>query len=104
MITNVQIPQATNTVILQAGTQNISSVQIFLCNTNISIDNTIDIYIVPSGQSQSNSQNLILKSFVIPQGDTLEFAIERIILSQGDSIVQRQSQIGIISTISYMEL
>ncbi len=81
----------------------VSSVQMFFCNTNVSTDIILNLFIIPPGGS-ANDSTTILKNFIIPKGDTLEFSQERFILSTGDRITQVGSSIGITQTVSYIEL
>ncbi len=82
----------------------VSSVQMFFCNTNISQDIVLNVFVMPSSQTVPSDLNTILKNFVVPKSDTLEFSQERLILSTGDRITQVASSQGITQTISYIEL
>lgn len=105
MIVNSLI-QTCETVILgpiQNGKE-VASVQVFFCNTNLTQDISLNIYAVPSSQVQQSDINIIVKQFAVPMGDTLEFYQEKLILTAGDRIIQKQSIQGITQTVSYIEL
>ncbi len=105
MIINTQIQTSITTILgpIQSGKE-VSSVSLFFCNTNLSIEKKFSLYAVPSGVAIQNDSNVLIKEFPIPQGDTLPFQQEKLILSQGDKLVQIANEPGITVTISYIEL
>ncbi len=105
MIKNSQISTSSTVILGPIGQgKQVSSVQMFFCNTNLSTDIMVNIYVVPESQSVPDDTNIILKQFMIPRGDTLEFTQERIILGAGDRVIQNATLSGITQTVSYIEL
>lgn len=105
MIKNTQILISPTTILgpISSGKE-VSSVSMFFCNTNLTSVRSINLFVVPSGVSIQNDSNIIVKEFPIPQGDTLPFSQEKLILSQGDKIVATANENGITQTVSYIEL
>lgn len=98
-ITNTTLGTSASSIYTSSGTSVIVSA--FFCNTDSS-DRTINVYLVASGDSASNTDNIILKEISIPAGDTYIMNNERVTLGDGDSI-QALASTGsvIVSTVSY---
>lgn len=89
---------ATSTIYLSAGNSAITTA--YICNKTASTV-TVNVYIVPQSISTS-SNNLIYSQLSIAGNDTYVMELERILLSNGDSIVaDSTANNAVISTISY---
>jgi hypothetical protein len=76
----------------------------YFCNTSDSVDTSIDVYLVPAGDSPDSS-NIIYKNVPLVAGNTYILDTEKIIFNDGDSI-QASATTGSIVTsmISYTGL
>ena len=106
MITNTIINN-TATDILENPADGVVSayagVGMFLCNAE-GVDETINLYAVPSGQVAS-IDNVIIKNLTVASGDTYEFSAEKFLLNKGESIVASGTNGNLIrATITYTEI
>jgi hypothetical protein len=63
----------------------------------------INVYVVKSGQSASNTVNAIIKNLRVPAGETVFFDTERLVLGSGDSIqAQALDSNAVVATISIL--
>jgi hypothetical protein len=88
---------ATNTTIYTS-TGNNAITTVIICNTG-SNDRTLTLHAVPSGSSAS-STNMIVNALIVPAGDTVSFDQEKMVLSNGDSLIAVGSNTGLSSTVS----
>jgi len=67
-------------------------------------DSGFDMYIIPNGQSASNT-NIVLKNLSVSASDTFTFNVERIILEESDQVVLvGKNPTNLSATISYLEV
>jgi hypothetical protein len=55
------------------------------CNTSL-IDAFLSVHLLPSGKSSTDIETSIIKSLLIPPGETFTFDSEKLILEGGDAI------------------
>lgn len=76
---------------------------IFFCNTSATAE-TIDVYAVPSGGT-AGVTNQIIDTLTINSGDTYIMNIEKLVLSNGDSIEASATTGSVVtSTVSYVSI
>lgn len=100
-ITNTRIESATETVVFDTPlNQEYAITTMFFCNTSDTEDTTLDIHLVPGGQSLSTGTQVI-KALSLPHSETFVFDAEKLILENGDTIQARATvdQI-VVATIS----
>jgi hypothetical protein len=74
---------------------------IFFCNTN-GTSETIDVYAVPSGDT-AGITNQIIDTLTINSGDTYIMNVEKLVLSNGDSIQAVATTGSVVTcTVSYV--
>ena len=110
MITSTPITSSTDTRLFPVtlpytGTDAIT-VMIF-CNTatpNLSDETENAVYlelnVVPSGETVSSTDNCIVKNLLVPAGETVFFDTERLVLSNGDFVSGKITQINGTGTIA----
>jgi hypothetical protein len=65
----------------------------------------LNLYVVASGGSADNNLNMIVNQLPMTAGETVTFDTEKIILTNGDSIVATSaSPANLIATVSYLEV
>jgi hypothetical protein len=107
MITNTEIGATATTIFTSTGS-NAINLMVF-CNTNGADAGLLTVFVVPDGESAQTKHTIIKKTRLIPL-ETLTFSTEKLILSDGDSIVSiatktdESSQIDIVSTVSSIAL
>jgi hypothetical protein len=76
---------------------------LYFCNTSGSTK-TVNLYVVPSGGSASNS-TIVYYNYPIVSTDTLVVSTEKIILSNGDAIhANANASSSITTTVGYINL
>lgn len=74
---------------------------IFFCNTNGTAE-VIDVYAVPSGGT-AGVTNQIIDTLTVNSGDTYIMNIEKLVLSNGDSLQAVATTGGVVTaTVSYV--
>jgi hypothetical protein len=100
-ITNSQLSSVAKTVLFAATGENAITCIIF-CNTSLTTDATVSVWLAKAGFPASAS-NQILNSIVVPAGETFSIDTERFILADSDSIQAQASQNLIVTgTVSYV--
>lgn len=80
-----------------------ATVCMFFCNTDSSAV-TIDVHIVANGDT-ADATNKIISSLSINAGDTYMMNIEKIVISNGDSVQALASTGSVVScTVSYVNI
>jgi hypothetical protein len=95
-IVNTAILATNTTLYTSAGNNAITTV--IICNTGGN-DRTLTLHAVPSGGS-AGAVNMIVNALVVPAGDTVSFDQEKMVLSNGDSLVAVGSDTGLSATVS----
>lgn len=95
-IVNTAILSTNTTIYTSSGTNAITTV--IVCNTG-GTDRTLTLYAVPSGGS-ANTTSMIVNALNVPAGDTVSFDQEKMVLSNGDTIVAVASNTGLSATVS----
>ena len=95
-IVNTAILSTTTTLYTSSGNNAITTV--IICNTGVT-DRTLTLHAVPSGGSVG-SVNMIVNALNVPAGDTVSFDQEKMVLSNGDSLVAVGSDTGLSATVS----
>mgnify|MGYP003413823033 CR=1 FL=1 len=104
MINSVRLTTAGDRILESTPTGNdVAMVVSLFCNTSARDTDTINVYVVKSGDTPSDN-NIIVKDYVISPADTFEMESEKIILSGGDYILAKSLKGYITATVSYMEL
>ena len=68
------------------------------------LSRTVSVYLVPNGDSASD-QNRIVKELSIDAGDTYVFSVEKIVLSNGDTIQAHASVTNVVyANISFVSI
>jgi len=100
-ITNTVLGTAASAIYTSSGTNVVSL--LYFCNTSGSTK-TINLYLVPSGGSASNS-TVVYQNYAITSTDTLVVSTEKIVLSNGDAIYANANvATSITSTVGYFTL
>ena len=108
-IANIAIAATDSTILTVPLGKKYAITTILVCNTGTDDgtginDSRFDLHIIPNGQSKSTA-NIILNDLDVSSADTFTFAIERIIIEAGDSVVLvGQSPTVLSATISYLEV
>ena len=95
-ITNTAILATNTTIYSSSGNNAITTV--IICNTGGS-DRTLTLHAVPNGGSAS-STNMIVNTLTVPAGETVSFDQEKMVLSNGDSLIAVASNTGLSATVS----
>jgi hypothetical protein len=95
-IVNTAILATNTTLYTSSGNNAITTV--IICNTG-SNDRTLTLHAVPSGGSVG-AVNMIVNALAVPAGDTVSFDQEKMVLSNGDSLVAVGSDTGLSATVS----
>lgn len=91
MITATAITQTTQTdVFTSVGENGITTLMI--CNHSAATDAVVNVWVVPSSQVTGDA-NQILKDLTIVAKDTFVMDMEKLVLSEGDTIIL-QSNVG----------
>ena len=101
-ITNSQLDATEKTVIFDAVGENAVTCIIF-CNTSLTTDATVTVWIVPAGIAAGNG-NMVLNEISVPAGETFSLDTERFIMADSDSIQAQASQdTTITATVSFVQ-
>lgn len=95
-IVNTAILATNTTIYTSSGNNAITTV--IICNTGSS-DRTLTLHAVPSGGT-AGTVNMIVNALVVPAGDTVSFDQEKMVLSNGDSLVAVGSNTNLSATVS----
>lgn len=97
MITATNLADTNPTdVFVSVGENGITTLMI--CNHTTSSDAVVDAWVIPSGGTRGNA-NQILKSLTISATDTFVMDMEKLILSNGDSIVVKSSLSDVVNAV-----
>ena len=98
----------TNLVVVPAGKQ-YAILTLMVCNTAAedptgSNDSKFDLHFVPQGQS-IGAVNQVCKEINVTGAETITFDTEKMVLSEGDSIVAvSQAPLNLSATVSFLEV
>lgn len=95
-IVNTAILSTSTTLFTSSGNNAITTV--IICNTS-GADRTLTLHAVPNGGSVS-TVNMIVNTLIVPAGDTVSFDQEKMVLSNGDSLIAVGSDTGLSATVS----
>lgn len=95
-IVNTGILSTSTTLFTSSGNNAITTV--IICNTGAN-DSALTLHAVPNGNGVS-TVNMIVNALTIPAGDTVSFDQEKMVLSNGDSLVAFASDTGLSATVS----
>jgi len=102
MITNTQIASTTTSRVFLASGQQAITTMVF-CNTTISTNATVDVYVVPYG-SNANAGTQIMKTLSLPATETFVLDTERLILENNDAVYAQASAPSTITvTVSSLQ-
>ena len=84
---------------------------IMICNTEAPNpvhpehgETNFDLHFVKNGAAKSNT-NMVIRSLVLPAGETFTFDSEKVVLETGDKIVALgESPTNLVATVSYLEV
>lgn len=101
-ISNAAVPLTTPSAIYTS-TNSTAITNVYFCNYSGSTV-TVDVYLVPSGGSASNS-TIIYKSISIPASNTFVMDTEKLILGNGDTLrASASAGSAVTATISYLSI
>lgn len=105
-IANATIGTSAAAIYTSSGNNAITTV--IVCNTGSANDPvgqqvTLTLYAVPSGGSQGVG-NMIVNALPIPGGETVTFDQEKMVLSNGDSLVAVASATNLTATVSTLSV
>lgn len=115
-INNVVITQGSNSSVFTGGVvpagKSYGVTNILICNTEIedqggANDATFRVFVVPSGSTFNSNTNMIINDALLPGAETFILDTEKLMLSEGDSVVVENTSINsvsIIATVSYLEV
>lgn len=95
-ITNTAILATNTTIYSSSGNNAITTV--IICNTGVA-DRTLTLHAVPNSGSASTT-NMIVNTLTVPAGETVSFDQEKMVLSNGDSLVAVADNTGLSATVS----
>ena len=100
----------TNLLVVPGG-KSYAVLTIMVCNTETPNPvhqehglSNFDLHFVKSGAAKANV-NMVVRSLVLPAGETFTFDSEKIVLETGDKIVALgESPTNLVATVSYLEV
>lgn len=99
-IVNTVLYETANIIHTSVGDTVISSA--YFCNNDLSAQN-VWIYLVPSGDTLDENLHVVYKEVTVAAGDTFVMDMEKLVLSNGDTVQANcSSNTAIISTVSYV--
>ena len=97
MITTTNISTTNNTTVYTSeGESGITT--LLICNHHASTDAVVDVYVVPSAGVAGNA-NQILKSLTIVASDTFVMDMEKLVLSDGDTVVVKADVADVVNSV-----
>lgn len=97
MITATDITSTSETdVYTSVGESGITTLMI--CNHHASTDAIVNVYVVPSADT-AGTANQILKNLTIVASDTFVMDMEKLILSDGDTIIVQSNSANVVNTV-----
>lgn len=88
--------------VLESGEYAITN--IMFCNIS-GADTTLNVYAVPSGKTVGNVETQVIKSLLVPAGETFTFDTEKFVLIETDRIhATAAANNALVATISYMQV
>ena len=109
-IVNAQLTTTALNILTVPVEKNYAITNILVCNTSLTSSANFDMHLIPFGDPLSNAITTVVRSLVLPPGETFTFDSERIILDQGDKITfVAGPDIGLgltnlAATVSYLEV
>lgn len=110
-ISNTLVASGDNTLLVVPAGKRYAITTILVCNTvtpnpihEEDGQTVFDLHLVPQGQAIGD-QNMIVRSLVLPAGETFTFDSEKIVLEEGDYInIAGESPAVLSATVSYLEV
>jgi len=110
-IANSLIASGDNTILVVDAGKRYAITTILVCNTftpnpihEEDGQTVFDLHIIPQGQAIGD-RNMVVRSLVLPAGETFTFDSEKIVLEEGDYIViAGESPEVLAATVSYLEV
>jgi hypothetical protein len=101
-ITNSLLSSTAKTVVFNPIGENAVTCMI-LCNTSLTTDTEVNVWVVPAGQATSD-KHLVINSLLLTKGETFSMDTERFILADSDSVQAQATQDVIVAmTVSYVQ-
>lgn len=97
MITATNLTDTNPTTVFSSVGEN-GITTLMICNHTTSTDAVVDVWVIPSGGSRGNS-NQILKSLTISASDTFVMDMEKLVLSDGDQVVAKSSVADVVNSV-----
>jgi hypothetical protein len=110
-IANSIIASGDNTILVVPAGKRYAITTILVCNTytpnpihDEDGQTVFDLHLVPQGQAIGD-RNMVVRSLVLPAGETFTFDSEKIVLEEGDYInIAGESPTELAATVSYLEV
>jgi hypothetical protein len=97
MITATNLADTNNTqAFLSDGENGVTTLMI--CNHHATTSAVVNVWVVPQGQVSGNA-NQILKNLVIVASDTFVMDMEKLVLSDGDTIMVQADVSDVVNTV-----
>jgi hypothetical protein len=97
MITAINLTNTNNTqAFLSDGENGVTTLMI--CNHHASTPAVVNVWVVPQGQVAGNA-NQILKNLTIVASDTFVMDMEKLVLSDGDTIMAQADVSDVVNTV-----
>lgn len=97
MITATNLADTNHTnIFVSSGEHGITTLMI--CNHSTTTDAVVDAWVVPDGSTRGNA-NQILKSLTIVASDTFVMDMEKLVLSNGDTIVLKSNVADVVNSV-----
>jgi hypothetical protein len=97
MITATNLANTNPTdVFVSVGENGITTLMI--CNHSTSTDAVVDVWVIPDGSSRGNA-NQILKSLTIVASDTFVMDMEKLVLSDGDTVTMQSNAADVVNAV-----
>ena len=97
MITATNLTTTNNTqAFLSDGENGVTTLMI--CNHHASTNAVVNVWVVPQGQVSGNA-NQILKNLTIVASDTFVMDMEKLVLSDGDTIMVQADIANVVNTV-----
>jgi len=97
MITATNLADTNHTdIFVSTGENGITTLMI--CNHSTSTDAVVDAWVVPDNATRGNA-NQILKSLTIVASDTFVMDMEKLVLSDGDTIVLKSNVADVVNAV-----
>lgn len=99
MITTTNISQANVETLAYESIGESGITTLMICNHTSGTTAVVDVYVIPSSAGSTSNANQMLKSLTIVPTDTFVMDMEKLVLSNGDSIVVKSDQADVVNVI-----